>query len=94
MPPIVRTAGRGDRHGSGKPAADSLPAMSEPPYQPGWYPDPMQRFEFRFHNGTVWTGDVSTNGVRYVDPLGIDPGPWSRMDLLPCTPDRGSPSPR
>ena len=37
--------------------------MSEPAYPPGWYPDPMQRFEFRFHNGTVWTADVSTNGV-------------------------------
>lgn len=49
--------------------------MSDPAYQPGWYPDPMQRFEFRFHNGTVWTADVSSNGVRYVDPLGIDPGP-------------------
>jgi hypothetical protein len=34
----------------------------------------MQRFEYRFHNGTVWTGDVSSNGERYVDPLGIDPG--------------------
>ena len=49
--------------------------MSDPAYPPGWYPDPMQRFEFRFHNGTVWTGDVSSNGVRYVDPLGVDPGP-------------------
>ncbi len=51
--------------------------MSDPPYQPGWYPDPMQRFEFRFHNGTVWTADVSSSGVRYVDPLGIDPAPAS-----------------
>ncbi len=54
--------------------------MSNPEYQPGWYPDPMERFEFRFHNGTVWTGDVATNGLRYVDPLGtdaadVDPGP-------------------
>ncbi len=48
--------------------------MSEPAYLPGWYPDPMHRFEFRFHNGTVWTADVSTGGVRYVDPLGLEPG--------------------
>ncbi len=49
--------------------------MSDPAYPPGWYPDPMRRFEFRFHNGTVWTADVASNGVRYVDPLGIDPAP-------------------
>jgi hypothetical protein len=49
--------------------------MSDPAYPPGWYPDPTQRFEYRFHNGTVWTADVSSNGVRYVDPLGIDPHP-------------------
>lgn len=42
-------------------------------YQPGWYPDPSGRFEFRFHNGSLWTADVSTNGQRYVDPLGAAP---------------------
>lgn len=42
-------------------------------YQPGWYPDPSGRFEFRFHNGSLWTADVSTNGQRYVDPLGATP---------------------
>ncbi len=35
----------------------------------------MLRYEFRFHNGTVWTADVSVNGVRYVDPHGIEPTP-------------------
>ena len=44
--------------------------MSAQLYQPGWYPDPSGRFEFRFHNGSLWTADVSTNGQRYVDPLG------------------------
>ena len=38
---------------------------------PGWYPDPAGRFETRFHNGHAWTADVSTNGDRYVDPLGV-----------------------
>jgi len=47
--------------------------MSGQPYQPGWYPDPSGRFEFRFHNGLLWTADVSTNGQRYVDPLGAAP---------------------
>lgn len=42
--------------------------------QSGWYPDPALRFEVRYHNGRTWTADVSTNGERFVDPLGIEPG--------------------
>lgn len=38
-----------------------------------WYPDPFGRYEYRFHNGTTWTADVSTNGRRYVDPFGAAP---------------------
>jgi hypothetical protein len=38
-----------------------------------WYPDPFGRYEYRFHNGSAWTADVSTNGVRYVDPMGAAP---------------------
>ncbi len=40
----------------------------------GWYPDPTGRFELRYHNGIAWTADVSTNGLRYVDPAGTSPG--------------------
>jgi hypothetical protein len=40
---------------------------------PGWYPDPSGRFEARFHNGIAWTADVSTDGQRFVDPLGTAP---------------------
>jgi hypothetical protein len=39
----------------------------------GWYPDPASRFELRYHNGVAWTADVSTNGDRFVDPLGTAP---------------------
>ncbi len=35
--------------------------------EPGWYPDPMRRFEYRYFNGVQWTSDVSVNGQRYVD---------------------------
>ncbi len=35
----------------------------------GWYPDPMGRFEYRYHNGQAWTADVATGGQRYVDPV-------------------------
>jgi len=41
--------------------------------QAGWYPDPASRCELRYHNGAAWTADVSTNGDRFVDPLGVAP---------------------
>jgi Protein of unknown function (DUF2510) len=65
-----------------------LPTMSAPLYQPGWYPDPSGRFEFRFHNGSLWTADVSTNGQRYVDPLGASPAP-SQPSFSPTAPRSG-----
>lgn len=34
---------------------------------PGWYPDPTGRHDHRYHNGLRWTGDVASNGRRYVD---------------------------
>ena len=40
---------------------------------PNWHPDPFRRYEYRFHNGSTWTADVSANGVRMVDPLGSGP---------------------
>ena len=43
--------------------------------QPGWYADPLRRFELRYYNGTAWTADVSTRGDRFVDPMGLDVGP-------------------
>ncbi len=41
----------------------------------GWRPDPTWRYEFRWHNGTTWTADVSLHGQRFVDPLGAGSGP-------------------
>jgi hypothetical protein len=38
-------------------------------YQPGWYPDPLHRYDHRWYNGSTWTSDVSVNGRRYVDPV-------------------------
>jgi hypothetical protein len=40
--------------------------------RPGWYADPLGRFELRYYNGAAWTADVSAGGERFVDPLGID----------------------
>lgn len=47
---------------------DSRPAT----FRPGWYADPIGRFDLRYHNGTEWTADVSADGTRYVDPLGLN----------------------
>jgi hypothetical protein len=38
-------------------------------YRADWYPDPTNRFEYRYHNGLSWTGDVSVGGNRFLDPL-------------------------
>ena len=47
--------------------------------RPGWYADPLGRFELRYYNGATWTADVSTGGDRFVDPLGIDVGQHPRQ---------------
>lgn len=48
--------------------------MSAPPTRPDWYPDPSERYEFRYHNGVAWTADVATGGQRFVDtPTGGPP---------------------
>lgn len=52
-----------------------MPAVSAPgsePVRPDWYPDPTGRHELRYHNGVSWTGDVATDGQRWVDPLVVD----------------------
>ena len=39
------------------------------PVQAGWYPDPMGDHEFRYYNGSGWTGDVATDGFRNVTEI-------------------------
>ena len=48
--------------------------------RPGWYTDPLGRFELRYYNGTSWTADVSVGGSRFVDPDGVN------VDPRPSTP--------
>lgn len=43
--------------------------MDRPTTPPAWHPDPTNRFEFRYHNGQSWTGDVAIDGHRLLDPL-------------------------
>jgi Protein of unknown function (DUF2510) len=42
-------------------------------WAPGWYADPNARYELRYHNGDAWTADVSSDGARFIDPLGASP---------------------
>lgn len=43
-------------------------------YPSGWFPDPFDRYDHRWFNGVSWTSDVSDDGRRLVDPLGVTPG--------------------
>lgn len=45
------------------------PVASGPAYRPDWYPDPTHRFEYRYHNGQSWTGDVAVDGNRFSDSM-------------------------
>ncbi|MGA7758345.1 MAG: DUF2510 domain-containing protein [Ilumatobacteraceae bacterium] len=47
--------------------------MNETGAAPGWYADPMRRYEHRYYNGREWTADVATGGQRFVDQLGLEP---------------------
>lgn len=47
-----------------------------------WYPDPLQRHELRYWDGTAWTGHISDRGVTGTDPVDSAGAPASRMDRL------------
>ena len=49
--------------------------MTDQQLPSGWFPDPLERYDHRWFNGTTWTSDVSVNGQRFVDPLGTSPSP-------------------
>ncbi len=36
---------------------------------PNWHPDPLNRHQLRYWDGTNWTDHVSDNGVTSVDPM-------------------------
>lgn len=56
---------------STRPNLPTVERTGGPANQPSWHPDPTGRYEYRYYNGTSWTADVSTGGVRYVDPAGV-----------------------
>lgn len=54
-----------------------------------WYPDPTGRYEYRYYNGVAWTADVSRNGERTVDPLGVSTSTVPAM-ATPTAPGRNA----
>ncbi len=58
------------------PAPGGAPAVTGPASgpaapgsaAPGWYPDPFRRFHHRYHDGSKWTDQVSTDGRQFTDP--------------------------
>ena len=43
--------------------------FSAPVVAAGWYPDPVQRHELRYWDGTGWSHHVAEHGVAGTDPL-------------------------
>jgi hypothetical protein len=41
----------------------------------GWFPDPMQRHEMRYWDGTEWTEHIADGGQPGVDPVGAPAAP-------------------
>lgn len=61
-----------------------------------WHPDPTGQFEYRWHDGTTWTDQVSTGGNVSTSPLPTGPegaaGPDGRAGSPPAagtTPEAG-----
>ena len=55
-----------------------------------WYPDPMNRHQLRYWNGTAWTENVSDNGVQSLDPL--QPKGLDRVDSALTIGNEGDPN--
>lgn len=47
-----------------------------------WYPDPNQRHELRYWDGSKWTDHVSNSGVTGTDPVMAQPIPVDRLDRV------------
>lgn len=52
---------------------------------PDWYPDPANRYQFRFFDGMLWTSHVSTNGTATEDPVPVgQPAEWQWTFCRSC----------
>lgn len=55
-----------------------------------WYPDPTQRHELRYWDGTAWSAHVSDRGVQGNDPL--EPTRLDRVDSALTVGNEGDPA--
>ena len=62
-------AQRFDLYGSATAATYFAPAVNVATPPPGWFPDPVGRFEHRWWDGSHWTETVSLGGSTTTDPI-------------------------
>ena len=62
----------------------SVPTPSAPPVA-AWYADPARRHQYRYWDGTAWTGNVATNGITSWDPPYTD-RPRDTVPVPPALP--------
>jgi hypothetical protein len=52
---------------------------------PDWYPDPANRYQYRYFDGALWTNHVSTNGEASIDPVPVgQPADWQWTFCKTC----------
>ena len=44
-------------------------AQPGPGWSPGWYPDPLGRYLYRYYDGNAWTPWASNGGEAFVDAI-------------------------
>ena len=52
-----------------EPVREPPPAAPKGQWWAAWLPDPRQRHEFRYWDGTDWTDHVSDAGLAGIDPV-------------------------
>ena len=62
----------------------TVPTPSAPPVA-AWYADPAKRHQYRYWDGTAWTGNVATNGITSWDPPYTD-RPRDTVPVPPALP--------
>lgn len=67
----------------------------EPVDQPAaaWHADPFGRHEQRWWDGTRWSEKVRDQGIRAIDPPGIEENPQAPGEAAPADPIKDAPLP-
>lgn len=67
------------------PGRKVVRTMGEPALAPGWYPDPWQQGELRWHDGSEWTGHL--HGGAAAAAAATEPEPEAEPAVLAAVPD-------